>query len=43
MPEGGFHRAPPAKPSCKLSRAVLDSNKDGAKSVRPLLKPSLTG
>ena len=39
MPEGGFHRAPPAKPSCKLSRAVVDSNKDGAKQVRPLLKP----
>lgn len=32
---GGFHRAPPAKPSCKLSRAVVDSEKDGAKQVRP--------
>ena len=43
MPAGGFHRAPPAKPSCKLSRAVVDSNKDGAKQVRPLLKPHRLG
>ena len=35
MPTGGFHRAPLAKPGCKLSRAVLDSDKDGAKQVPP--------
>ena len=35
MPTGGFYRTPLAKPSCKLSRAVLDSDKDGAKQVPP--------
>ena len=35
MPTGGLYRTPLAKPSCKLSRAVLDSDKDGAKQVPP--------
>ena len=35
MPTGGFYRTPLTKPSCKLSRAVLDSDKDGAKQVPP--------
>ena len=38
MPTGGFYRTPLAKPSCKLSRAVVDSDKDGAKQV-PLQGP----
>ena len=35
MLTGGFYRTPLTKPSCKLSRAVIDSDKDGAKQVPP--------
>ena len=34
--KGTLRRAPPARPSCKLSRAVVYSNQDGARQVRPL-------